>query len=127
MSGSTNDMIVIVLARIIMMFYFRQFIFPNNVSIETTLVMDCRFFINPKIIFYIENKIILVLIEFMNLFYSFSLIDDKKKKNLECEFIWKIESYNFFGKFCYLLVLHLVNDFHLQFYFNLYWLGARNK
>lgn len=126
-SGSTNDMIIIVLARIIMMSYFRQFIFPNNVSIDTTLVMDCRFIINPKIIFYIENKIILVLIAAMNLIYSFSLIHDKKHKNLEWEFIWKIESYNFLGKFCYLLVLHLVNDFHLQFYFNLYWLGAIEK
>lgn len=124
MAGSTNEVLALILTRIIIMFFMPQFIYPIKISMDTKLVTDCRFLINPKIKLMFENDLFLILLALLNLFYFIALINDKKIEN-EKKLVWKLESYGFITKVGYNVLVHLATDLHLQFYFNLYWLGSR--
>lgn len=125
-AGSTNDMIIIIMVRMLIMFNFPQFIYSLNSSRETDLVLDCKYIINSKIYFHQENLAFLILIVAMNFVYSISFFYDRENSNGNKKSIWKLESYNCLLKICYNTLIHLINDFHLQFYFNLYWVASKN-
>ena len=125
MAGSTNEVLAIILTRIIILFFMPQFIYSIRVSMETKLVTDCRFLINPKIKVFFENDLFLILISLANLFYFITLVNDKKRTSRK-KLVWKLESYGFITKVGYNFLMHLITDFHLQFYFNLNWLDLNN-
>lgn len=115
-AGSTNEIMIIIFCKILIIMIFRRFLCPIAASRNVKLVIDCTLLINPNIQIKIENFISLILINFFIFTYLiFHMIDKNKIK-----ITWKIESFNPFLKTYFIVLLHFVLDINIQFYFNLY-------
>ena len=107
-SVSLNEILIIVYLQLILMLSFRKFL------VKLFFETSCDFEIRKDIEIRLENIFIMFL---MNLCLAVCLI---KRKNNPLKLVWNMESYGAFFKIYYIMMLHFIVDFNLQYYLYVY-------